>query len=110
MKKYLLAVLLSAALAANMAAAAAAESHDHAPMAQGSHQVKGEVVSVDLAGSRLQLKHAAVPELKWPAMTMYFAVADKAQLNRLKAGDKVEVAFVPQKGAAPLITRIGAVK
>ena len=110
MKMYLLAVLMGAALAGGVVPALAAENHDHASQVQKSHQVKGEVVTVDQAGQRLQLKHAAIPELKWPAMTMFFAVADKAQLDGLKAGDKVEVGFVPRSGSAPLINKITRVK
>lgn len=85
---------------------------DHHPKAEAkkSYEVKGEVVDVDKAAGKVKLKHAAVPELKWPAMTMFFAVADKPQLDALKAGDQVEFEFVTPNGGAPLITKIKPVR
>ena len=38
----------------------------------------------------MELDHEPIPSLKWPRMTMEFAVGDKAALARLKKGDAVE--------------------
>ncbi|MFY9326813.1 MAG: copper-binding protein [Georgfuchsia sp.] len=78
--------------------------------AQKSHTVNGEVVAVDKAASKVKLKHEAVPELQWPAMTMFFAVADKSQLAVLKPGDQVKFEFVKVSGDSPLITQIKIAK
>ncbi|WP_246590992.1 copper-binding protein [Georgfuchsia toluolica] len=89
----------------------AGDGHHHAMAeAQKSHAVKGEVVAVDKAASKVKLKHAAVPELKWPAMTMFFAVTDKSQLEGLNAGDRVSFEFIEASDGAPLITHIKPLK
>lgn len=90
----------------------AADEHMHAQaMAQqASYTAKGEVVAVEKAAARVKLKHAAIAELKWPAMTMYFAVADSAQLDTLRPGDPVEFRFEKVSGGAPLIRQIKTVK
>jgi Cu/Ag efflux protein CusF len=43
-----------------------------------------------LAKGRVELEHEPIPSLKWPGMTMEFAVGDKAALARLKKGDAIE--------------------
>jgi Cu(I)/Ag(I) efflux system membrane fusion protein len=53
-------------------------------------QGKGVVTAVDAAKGRVELDHEAIPALKWPSMTMEFAVGDKAALAKLKKGDAVE--------------------
>lgn len=78
--------------------------------AQKSYTARGEVVAVDKAAGKVKLKHEAIAELEWPAMTMFFAVADKAQLNALAVGSRVEFQFVKANGGAPLITQIKPVK
>jgi uncharacterized cupredoxin-like copper-binding protein/Cu/Ag efflux protein CusF len=52
----------------------------------------GEVRRVDIEAGKITLKHAEIKNLDMPGMTMVFAVKDKAQLDRLKAGDKVTFA------------------
>lgn len=86
----------------------AAEEHHHAmAAAQGmSYAATGEVVAVDQAAGKVKLKHSAIPELSWPAMTMFFSVADRARLDALKVGDRVEFKFVKVDGDSPRITRI----
>lgn len=110
MRNKLIVVFACAVLGSAAMPALAADSQLPKAAAQKSYAVQGEVMSVDLAGSRVQLKHAAVAELKWPAMTMFFAIADKAQLHGVKPGDKVEARFVPRSGSAPLINSITPVK
>jgi len=66
------------------------DAHHTKTELQKSYAVKGEVVVVDKAAGKVKLKHEAIPELDWPAMTMFFSVADKSQLETLHIGDKVE--------------------
>ncbi|MCC7347534.1 MAG: copper-binding protein [Variibacter sp.] len=70
-----------------------------APLAAhaGSHEsglpvVAGEVRKVDKEAGKLTLKHAAIPNLDMPDMTMVFRVKDPAMLDQVKAGDKVRFA------------------
>ena len=51
--------------------------------------VEGEVRKVDAPAGKITLKHAAIANLKVPAMTMIFSVKDAAWLTRFHAGDKV---------------------
>jgi Cu/Ag efflux protein CusF len=43
--------------------------------------------------------------MKWPAMTMTFKAKDKAMLDKVKQGDKVEFSFV-QSGKDYIVTEI----
>jgi Cu(I)/Ag(I) efflux system protein CusF len=42
------------------------------------------------------IAHGPVQSLNWPAMTMNFLVKDKALLDRLSSGKKVDFEFVQQ--------------
>lgn len=85
---------------------------DHHPQAEAQkhYEAKGNVVAVEKAAGKLKLRHDAIPELKWPEMTMFFAVADKSQLDTLQPGDLVSFEFVTPKGGAPLITQVKPVQ
>lgn len=109
MKRLMMIALAGAAFGAAAMPVSASDAHHPKAEAQKSYAVKGEVLAVDQAAGKVKLKHQAVPELGWPGMTMFFPVADKAQLDRLKVGDRVEFRFV-QATDGPLITQIKPVK
>lgn len=68
-------------------------------------QGKGIVKSIDLSGGRIVLAHE--PVLNWPAMTMPFAVRDRALLRGRKVGEKVMFEFQrSQPGQPPVIEHI----
>ena len=117
MKKFLIYMIAFAALGIAAAPVYADDSHhpkadSHHPNApaQQSYTVMGEVVVVDKEASKVNLKHEAVPDLDWPAMTMFFPVADRSQLDILKVGDQVEFEFAITDSGGPLITQIKPVK
>ena len=58
----------------------------------------GEVRKIDLEAGKVTLKHADIKSLDMPAMTMVFAVKDKAMLDKLKTGDKVRFKAVNDGG------------
>lgn len=109
MKKFFIYVVAFAVLGIVVTPIYANDAHHPKAEAQKTYTVKGEVVAVDKDAGKVKLKHEAVPELDWPAMTMFFPVADKAQLDTLKAGDQVNFEFVKNDGG-PLITQIRAVQ
>ncbi len=109
MKRLLIAAFAITVLGIANALVYANDANRPKPESRKSYIVKGNVVAVDKAGGKVKLKHEAVPELEWPAMTMFFAVADKSQLDTVKAGDRVEFEFV-EAGDGPLITKIKPVK
>lgn len=110
MKKVLIAALVPWVFGIAAMPAYAVDAHPPKAEAQKSYAAKGEVVAVDKMAGKVTLKHEAVAELKWPAMTMFFTVADKAQLNAVDVGTRVEFQFVKVNGGAPLITQIKPVK
>ncbi len=67
----------------------------------GTYPVSGEILSVDQAHQQVTMKHGDIPGLM-PAMTMTYAVKDKAALNQLTAGDHVKAELVVQDGRADL--------
>jgi Cu(I)/Ag(I) efflux system periplasmic protein CusF len=70
---------------------------------QAKHVAKGIVKKIDAKAGTVSLEHQAVKSLNWPAMTMTFKVQDKALLEKLNEGKKVEVEF-EQRGKDYVIT------
>jgi Cu(I)/Ag(I) efflux system membrane fusion protein len=58
--------------------------------ATARHKGRGKITDLHIVKGRIEVEHEAIPSLKWPAMTMEFAVADKTSLRTLKRGDTVE--------------------
>ena len=66
---------------------------------------KGIVKAIDLPAGRIVLAHE--PVRHWPAMTMPFAVRDRALLRGRKVGERVVFEFKPPPpGQPPVIERI----
>ena len=110
MKKVLISVVAFAVLCSTVTPIYADEAHHPKAEAQKSYAVKGKVVAVDKAAGKVKLKHEAVPELDWSAMTMFFAVADNSQLDAVEIGNQVEFQFVKANGGTPMIPQIKSVK
>ena len=64
-----------------------------------THHASGTVTKVDPAKGSMTVAHGAVQSMNWPAMSMTFKLKDKAMLDKIKQGDKVEFSFV-QSGKA----------
>ena len=110
MKRLLVITLACIAFGVTATPIYANDTHHPKADVQKSYAVKGEVVAIDRAAGKVKLKHEAVPELDWPAMTMFFAVANKSQLDTLSIGNQVKFEFVKTNDGAALITQIKAVK
>ena len=74
-----------------------------------AQSIDGEVRKIDKGQAKVTLKHAAIPHLEMPAMTMVFKVADPKVLDSLKEGDKVKFEADKVNGAFT-VTAIGVVK
>jgi Cu/Ag efflux protein CusF len=59
---------------------------------------KGEVVKVDLAQSKVTVKHEEIKNLDMPGMTMVFFAPEKSVIEGLKEGDKKEFQFGDMNG------------
>lgn len=55
----------------------------------------GEIRKVDKETKKITIRHAPIPNLDMPAMTMVFEVREPTLLDKFKAGDKVR--FVADK-------------
>lgn len=73
--------------------------------AQEAHKATGTVKRIDTTKGAVTIAHGPVPSLKWPSMTMAFKTKDKAMLDKVKPGDKVEFRFV-QSGRDYVVTEI----
>ena len=67
-------------------------AHHPEQSAAAQPMVEGEVRKVDKEAGKITLKHAPIPNLDMPDMTMVFRVKDPAMLERVQAGDKVRFA------------------
>ena len=70
-----------------------------------AHHAIGTVKSKSAEKGTVTISHGAVKTLNWPAMTMTFAVKEKAQLDKFQEGKRVEFDFV-QDGANYTIVRV----
>ena len=107
-------VVIAAAVALSLmpgfAEATDMKSMDHSAMTKSdkipkTHKAVGVVRKVDAQSNSVTLAHEAVKSLNWPAMTMSFKVQDKAILDKLAQGRKVEVDF-EQRGKDYFITKV----
>ena len=103
-------VLFAALIAVPMAVGAQMKGMDmkDMPMKKADssvHKGTGVVTSIDRAAGKVTLKHDPIKSLNWPTMTMAFTVKDKAMLDKLAKGKKVEFEFV-QQGHQFVITSI----
>jgi len=105
-------VLLSALLIALPGALAHAQMkmEDMGKMEKSStpaatHKAVGVVKKADPGKGSVILAHEPVKTLNWSAMTMSFAVKDKALFDKLQADKKVEFEFV-QQGKDYVITSV----
>lgn len=74
----------------------------------GDYFGKGTVTKIDLNIVSVEMDHEAIEGLM-PAMRMEFYVSDKALLNGLALGDKVDFTIL-YKGGTETITKIGKAK
>ena len=58
----------------------------------------GTVNAVDPAQHKVNVSHAPIPEIGWPAMTMEFPVAPSVDLTAIKPGTRVNFTIEQQPG------------
>jgi Cu(I)/Ag(I) efflux system protein CusF len=71
---------------------------------KGSITARGTILSVDPRTRSINLIHAPIPAINWPAMTMDFAVGPEVDLSTLKASQWVEFTMEPQSGGGDSYT------
>jgi len=75
------------------------------PASAKVHKGTGKVTKVDPAGGSVTIAHEPVSTMNWPAMTMTFKAKDKALLEKIKQGDKVDFEFI-QQGKDYVVTAV----
>lgn len=86
--KYLTTLFAAAAFAFALTPAAFASDAKSAASADVSVSY-GEIKKVDQEAGKLTIKHGELKNINMPAMTMVFAVTDKAALTQVNTGDKI---------------------
>lgn len=91
---------------AGAAIAQVAKNHDHHSAAPATSattadadMTNAEVRKVDVDAKKITLKHEAIKSLDMPGMTMVFQVKDASTLEKVKAGDKVKIKVISERGA-----------
>ena len=90
----------------NLKAAVGSFSAPAAPAV--GHAASGTLDAIDAKDGTVTLTHGPVESLKWPAMTMNFALANPALVSKIKPGSHVAFEFVERKPGEWVITRIEA--
>lgn len=67
-------------------------------MAPSPSLTDGEVKKIDREQGKITLKHGDIKHMDMPGMTMVFHVKDKAMLDTVKTGDKVQFMVVDEGG------------
>jgi Cu(I)/Ag(I) efflux system protein CusF len=62
---------------------------DAAPAPTAAPPVHGEIRKVDAEAGKITIRHAEIPNLGMPPMTMVFRAAAPALLSKAKAGDRI---------------------
>ena len=81
-----------------IAAAALLAFSTAAAVADDATWTSGEIKKVDVAQSKLTIKHDEIKNLDMPSMTMVFFVPDAKTLEGLKKGDKKQFDFADMNG------------
>ncbi len=68
----------------------------------------GEVRKIDIAAKKITLKHGEIKNLDMPPMSMVFQVQDKALLDKVKTGDKVNFTADKVNGAYTVLSIVPA--
>ena len=68
-----------------------------------AHAARGTLDGIG-GGGQVTISHEPVPDLKWPAMTMDFILANPAVASGLKAGAAIDFEFVERKPGEWVIT------
>lgn len=102
-----------AALLLSLTGAAPASAQDvkhemPAASADAAPLVSGEIRKVDIEAGKITIRHAEIPNLEMPPMTMVFRAVTPDLLEQVKAGDQVLFSAEKLQGALT-VTRLQAV-
>lgn len=73
--------------------------------AQSASLTDGEIKKVDLDNGKVTIKHGEIKHMEMPGMTMVFSVKEKALLDKVEAGQKIQF-IVTQDNGRMIVTEI----
>ncbi len=79
-----------------------------APAAPVGHQGTGTLDAIDTAAGTVTISHQTIPDLKWPAMTMDFKLANPALVTGIKPGTPIGFEFVERGPGEWVVTKVEA--
>jgi Cu/Ag efflux protein CusF len=77
-----------------------------AAAAAPTHRAEGTIASVDASAGTVEISHGPIATLSWPAMTMAFKARDKAMVQGLKPGERVEFELAEEAAGEFVVERI----
>ncbi|MFA6312297.1 MAG: efflux RND transporter periplasmic adaptor subunit [Sterolibacterium sp.] len=84
-----------------------AGAENTAPAAKGaSYNAEGKIEAIDSKAGTVSIAHGPVESLKWPGMTMEFALANSGLLGTLKPGSPVVFTFIERKPGEWVIIKL----
>ena len=72
--------------------------HSKMTMPQAASMATGEVRKIDKDSTKITIKHGEIKHMDMPPMTMVFTAKDKALLDGVKVGDKIQFMVVNENG------------
>jgi Cu(I)/Ag(I) efflux system membrane fusion protein len=73
-----------------------------------THRADGTLDAIDAKAGTATITHQPVASLKWPAMTMDFALANSSLVSGVKPGTAISFEFVERKPGEWVITSVKA--
>ena len=67
-------------------------------MAAMPSMTDGEVRKIDKEAGKITIKHAEIKHMEMPGMTMVFSVREKALLDKVEVGQKIQFIVVQENG------------
>ncbi|XHM84333.1 copper-binding protein [Hydrogenophaga sp. ANAO-22] len=58
----------------------------------------GEIRKIDKEGGKITIKHGEIKHLDMPAMTMVFTAKEKAMLDKVQVGEKIQFIVIQEAG------------
>lgn len=89
--------------------------HSKMPMAAAPNttaapaMTDGEIRKIDKENGKVTIKHAEIKNLDMPPMSMVFNVKDKAMLDKVQVGEKIQFIVIQDAGKM-VVTDIKAMK
>lgn len=71
---------------------------DKMPMTAAPGMTDGEIRKIDKEQGKVTIKHAEIKNLDMPPMSMVFNVKDKAMLDKVQVGEKIQFVVIMDAG------------